>query len=175
MLDSTERKLEGLRSSMKTLITDTVLRQLFRDSVLRQQFSGPLKDMRENWRSSTRHLRESLATINLLQTQNSSNAITTARLLENVNTMLNTSAARVLEKNTTIYGRKTKTACRPAYGLPLVKCMKGNRKPCIIILKTAGINGSFYSSLASSFYLDLPQHTCAEAPAGHVGHSGPGF
>lgn len=98
ILDSTERRLEGLRSSMKTLVTDTVLRQLWRDSVLRQQFSASLKDMRETWRSSTRHLRESMATINLLQTHNSSHAITTAQLLEKVNTLLNTSAARIFGK-----------------------------------------------------------------------------
>lgn len=123
MLDSTERRLEGLRSSMKTLITDTVLRQLLRDSVLRQQFSAPLKDMRENWRSSTRHLRESLATINLLQTKNSSNAITTAQLLEKVNTLLNTSATRIFgkeynylwEKDTTNLSQSARSSFGKAY------------------------------------------------------------
>lgn len=98
LLDSTENMLSGLRSSMRTLITDTVLRQLLRDSVLRQQFAPQLKDMRETWRSGTRHLRESLATVNLLQTHVSSNSITTTRLLEKVNSLLNTSADRIFSK-----------------------------------------------------------------------------
>lgn len=98
LLDSTERRLESLRGTMRTLIADTVLRQLMRDSTLRLEFGTQLKDMRENWRKSTRHLRESMAAINLLQTRNSSNAITTAQLLEKVNTLLNTSASRIFGK-----------------------------------------------------------------------------
>ncbi len=98
LLDSAETMLSGLRSTMRTLVTDTVLRQLMRDTALRQQFAPQLKEMRETWRSGTRHLRESLATVNLLQTHVSSNSITTARLLEKVNNLLNTSADRIFSK-----------------------------------------------------------------------------
>jgi len=97
-LDSAEKRLNGLRTDMKNLISDTVLRQLLRDSVLRQQFTSQLKEMRDVWRSSTRHLRESLAMVNQLQTHNSSNAIATAELLEKTNDLLGTSAARIFSK-----------------------------------------------------------------------------
>lgn len=98
LLDSTEKKLNSLRSSLTVMVTDTVLRQLLRDSALRQQFATQLKDMREAFRSGTRHLRSSIAQINLLQTHTSSNSIATSQLLEKVNNLLNTSSARIFGK-----------------------------------------------------------------------------
>lgn len=98
LLDSTENRLNGLRNNLLKLRADSVLRMVQRDSALRQQFSQQLKEMRVNWRSSTKHLRESIATINLLQTKNSSHAITASQLLEKVNTLLDTSASRIFGK-----------------------------------------------------------------------------
>lgn len=128
ILDSTEKKLDGLRGSMKTLIADTVLRQLMRDTVLRQQFSTQLKDMRENWRGSTRHLRESIAAINLLQTHTSSNAITTAQLLEKVNNLLNTSAARIFGKEYNYLWEKDKDDLSESARSSFGKAYEGERK-----------------------------------------------
>ncbi|MGC4034930.1 MAG: mechanosensitive ion channel [Chitinophagaceae bacterium] len=97
-LDSSDNMLNGLRSNMATLITDTVLRQLMRDSVLREQFSPQLKVMREAWRSATRHLRQSIAAINLLQTHTSSNIITSSQLQGKVSNLITTSATRIFGK-----------------------------------------------------------------------------
>ncbi|MCG2617348.1 mechanosensitive ion channel [Terrimonas sp. NA20] len=98
VLDSAEAGLSGLRTEMKNLIADTVLRELWRDSANRQLFAAQLKDMREAWRTSTTKLKESIALINQLQTHNSGNAITTASLEEKVNNLLLNSFARVFGK-----------------------------------------------------------------------------
>jgi small-conductance mechanosensitive channel len=153
ILDSTEGKLEGLRSSMKTLMGDTVLRQLFRDSVLRQQFSAPLKDMREAWRSSTKHLRESLATINLLQTQNSSNAITTARLLENVTTLLNTSATRVFGKEYNYLWEKDKDSLSASVRSSFGKVYDGEQKALHYYFKDSGNKRFFLLLIGFLFFI----------------------
>jgi potassium efflux system protein len=97
-LDSTETRLNNLRNTLKPLMEDTVMRQLWRDSVLRQQFAGQLKGMRGAFRAATTHLRKSLADINLLQTHTSSNLITTSQLLEKVEDLLTTSANRIFGK-----------------------------------------------------------------------------
>jgi potassium efflux system protein len=123
LLDSTEKKLSALTGSMRSLITDTVLRQLMRDSALRQQFASQLKDMRESWRTSTRHLRQSIATVNLLQTHTSSNAITNTKLLEKVNTLINTSSSRVFgkeynylwERDTIVLSESARSSFQKAY------------------------------------------------------------
>lgn len=152
LLDSTERRLDGLRSSMKTLVTDTVLRQLMRDSVLRQQFSAPLKDMRENWRSSTRHLRESIATINLLQTKNSSNAITTAQLLEKVNTLLNTSATRIFGKEYNYLWEKDKDSLSASAKSSFGKAYDAERKALRYYFKDSGHKRFFLLLIGLLFF-----------------------
>src|ERR1044072_542056 len=98
VLDSTEARLIDLRNSMKVLVSDTVMRSMWRDSVLRQQFQPQLKGMREAFKGSTKKLKESLASINHLQTQVSSNAIVTAQLLDKVKALLSTSATRIFGK-----------------------------------------------------------------------------
>jgi small-conductance mechanosensitive channel len=98
LLDSTENMLSALKNSLKTVIADTVLRQVWRDSLLRLQFGPQMRAMRETWRSGTRHLKESIATVNLLQTHVSSNSINTTRLLEKVNNLLGSSAERIFSK-----------------------------------------------------------------------------
>ncbi|MET0465589.1 MAG: mechanosensitive ion channel domain-containing protein [Chitinophagaceae bacterium] len=98
VLDSAEAGLQGLRTAMKDLMADTVLRELWRDSANRQLFASQLKDMREAWRTSTTKLKESLALINQLQTHNSGNAITTSALTEKVNNLLLNSFTRVFGK-----------------------------------------------------------------------------
>lgn len=128
ILDSTENRLSSLRSSIKALIGDTVLRQVMRDSTLRLEFSAQLKDMRGNWRSSTRHLRESLATINLLQTKNSSHAITTAQLLEKINTLLNTSATRIFGKEYNYFWEKDTTHLTEKARSSFARAYQGERK-----------------------------------------------
>ncbi|MEJ0101337.1 MAG: mechanosensitive ion channel domain-containing protein [Bacteroidota bacterium] len=122
-LDSTDNMLSDLKNSMATLIADTVLKQLQRDSVLREQFAPQLKVMRETWRSATRHLRQSLSVVNLLQTRISSNTITTSQLLDKLSNLLATSAARIFgkeynyiwEKDTSELTRRERYSFRKAY------------------------------------------------------------
>lgn len=97
-LDSTENDLNDLRTSMKPLLGDTILRQVYRDSALRQQFSPQVRSMRQQFRAASEQLRGSLADINQLQTQTSSAIITSTQLLERVNELLNTSAVRIFGK-----------------------------------------------------------------------------
>jgi len=106
LLDSTENMLSALKNSLKIVIADTVLKHLWRDSILRQQFAPQLKEMRETWRSGTRQLKESIATVNLLQTHVSSNSITTTQLLGKVNNLLSTSAERIFSKEYTYLWEK---------------------------------------------------------------------
>lgn len=123
LLDSTEKKLNDLRDNLKVFRQDTVLRTLYRDSAMRAQFSPQLKDMRQNWRKSTAHLKESLAAINMLQTKTSSHAITATQLLERVNGLLDTSTARIFgkeynylwEKDTTNLSASAKTSFDKVY------------------------------------------------------------
>ncbi|THU38305.1 mechanosensitive ion channel [Niastella caeni] len=128
VLDSTENKLIGLRNSMKTLVGDTVMRQLWRDSVLRQQFAPQLKGMREVFRGSTKKLKESLADINHLQTQVSSNVITTSQLLDKVNALLSTSGARIFGKEHNFLWEKDTTRLSASARHSLGKAYDGERK-----------------------------------------------
>ncbi|MGN6434924.1 MAG: mechanosensitive ion channel domain-containing protein [Agriterribacter sp.] len=97
-LDSAEAKLGLLKKDMRTLMTDTIVRQMMQDSALRKQFSAQMKEMRNSWRSSTRHLRESLAVVEQLQTRTSANAILTIQLLEKTENLLTSSTARIFGK-----------------------------------------------------------------------------
>src|SRR5687767_3954944 len=128
VLDSTEKKLTDLRNSLAALTSDTVLRQVWRDSSLRKQFAPQLKDMREVFRSGTSHLRESMATVNLLQTHTSSNAITTAQLLERVNNLLNTSAARIFGKEYNYLWEKDTSHLSQSARSSFEKAYSGERK-----------------------------------------------
>jgi potassium efflux system protein len=101
VLDSAEATLNNLKSELKVLMQDTILRSLMRDSVNRQLFSAQLKEMREAWRTGTTRLKESTTLINLLQTHNSANAIATAALLEKVDNLLVSSFSRVFSKEFT--------------------------------------------------------------------------
>ncbi|OQP50265.1 mechanosensitive ion channel family protein [Niastella populi] len=123
VLDSAENRLIDLRNSMKVLVGDTIMRQIWRDSLLRQQFSPQLKGMRESFRGATKKLKESLAKINHFQTQVSSNIIITSQLLDRVNALLSTSAARIFgkehnylwERDTTSLSARARSSMKKAY------------------------------------------------------------
>lgn len=138
LLDSAERKLTGLTSTLRTLMTDTILRQLLRDSALRQEFAPQLKDMRESWRTSTRHLRQSIAAVNLLQTHNSSNSITNTKLLERVNNLINTSSARVFGKEYNYMWEKDTTTLSESAKSSFEKAYDGERKALQYYFKDSG-------------------------------------
>lgn len=153
LLDSTETKLNTLKNSLVTLRSDTILRQLMRDSLLRIQFAPQLKDMREAWRSSTKHLRESLANVNLLQTHTSANAITTARLLDKVNTLLNTSATRIFGKEYNYLWEKDTSNLSQQARSSFGKAYQGERKALDYYFKDSGNKRAFLLLIGILFFI----------------------
>lgn len=127
-LDSMENKLIELRNSTKTLVGDTIIRQIWRDSVLKQQFAPQLKGMRELFRGSTKKLKDALAAVNHLQTQVSSNAVTTAQLLDKVNGLLSTSATRIFGKEHNYLWEKDTTSLSSHARNSLGKAYDGEKK-----------------------------------------------
>lgn len=153
LLDSSETKLNNLKNSFVTLRSDTVLRQLMRDSLLRIQFAPQLKDMREAFRSSTRHLRESLAQVNLLQTHTSANAITTSKLLDKVNNLLNTSATRIFGKEYNYLWEKDTANLSQAARSSFNKAYSGEKKALNYYFKDSGNKRAFLLLIGIVFFI----------------------
>lgn len=153
LLDSTEKRLDGLRDNLKAFRSDTVMRQLYRDSTIRQQFSTQLKDMRQNWRKTTSHLKESIATINLLQTKNSSHAITAAQLLERVNSLLDTSAARIFGKEYNYLWEKDTTQLSISDKSSFGKAYDGEKKALRYYFKDSGNKRLFLLLIGMIFFI----------------------
>lgn len=100
MLDTAEAQLMGMRRSIRSLIGDTVLRQLQKDSAMVQEFNAQLLDMRTTWRATRRHVRESLAIVNRLQTHASANALLAGQLLDKLDDLLTSASKRIIGKET---------------------------------------------------------------------------
>lgn len=155
LLDSTENKLTDLRNSMKTLLGDTIMRQLWRDSVLRKQFSPQLKGMREVFRGSTDKLKGSLAEINTLQTHISSNGLITAQLLDKVRTLLNTSAVRIFGKEDEYLWEKDVKSLSDTARNSLGKAYDGERKALHYYFKDSGQKRLFLLLIGVLFFIWL--------------------
>jgi small-conductance mechanosensitive channel len=155
MLDSTEGKLDDLRNSMKTLVGDTVMRQMWRDSALRVQFQPQLKGMRELFSGSTQKLRGALAAVNLLQTHVSSNSITSAQLLDKVTVLLNTSAARIFGKEYNYLWEKDTTSLSSTARNSLGKAYDGERKALHYYFKDSGQKRLFLLLIGLLFFIWL--------------------
>ena len=153
LLDSTENMLSALKNSLKTVIGDTVLRQLWRDSLLRKQFAPQLKEMRETWRSGTRQLKESIATVNLLQTHVSSNSITTTQLLERVNTLLSTSAERIVSKEYTYLWQKGADSTSKTGRASFERAYRAERKALRYYFEDSGYNTLVLLIVGQSFFM----------------------
>ncbi len=139
-LDSTEKKLDALRSSLKPLVEDSILRKLFRDSALKAQFTLQLKDMRRTFRDATKHLRTSLADINALQTHASFNLIATTQLLDKVNTLLTTSTARIFGKEYNYLWEKNTVETTQNASTSIAKAYSGERKAVKYYFKDSSNN-----------------------------------
>jgi potassium efflux system protein len=137
---------------MKPLVEDTLLKQLWKDSVLRGQFTVQLKDMRSTWRSATKHLRESLGEVNLLQTHTSSNSITTAQLLEKVTNLLNTSASRIFSKEYNYLWEKDTDSLSQAARSSFGKAYDGERKALHYYFKDSGNKRLFLLLIGLLFF-----------------------
>jgi small-conductance mechanosensitive channel len=155
MLDSTEGRLMEVRNSMKTLVGDTIMRQIWRDSLLRAQFQPQLKGMRELFTGSTQKLRSSLAAINLLQTHVSSNSITATQLLDKVTVLLNTSAARIFGKEYNYLWEKDTTSLSSTARNSLGKAVEGEKKALHYYFKDSGQKRLFLLLIGLLFFIWL--------------------
>lgn len=155
VLDSTEARLIELRNSMKVLVGDTIMRSMWRDSVLRQQFQPQLKGMRDAFKGSTKKLKESLASINHLQTQVSSNAIVTAQLLDKVKALLNTSASRIFGKEHNYLWEKDTTSLTARARNSLEKAVSGEKKALHYYFKDSGHKRLFLLLIGVTFFIWL--------------------
>lgn len=155
VLDSTENKLTDLRNSLKVLLGDTVMRKLWRDSVLRKQFAPQLQGMREVFGGSTDKLKESLATVNILQTHVSSNALITAQLLDKVKALINTSAMRIFGKEDEYLWEKDKETLSDTARNSLGKAYDGERKALLYYFKDSGHKRLFLLLIGMLFFIWL--------------------
>jgi small-conductance mechanosensitive channel len=155
VLDSTEARLIELRNSMKVLVGDTTMRTMWRDSVLRQQFQPQLKGMREAFRGSTKKLKESLASINHLQTQVSSNAMTTAQLLDKVEALLSTSATRIFGKEHNYLWERDTTSLTAGARNSLQKAVSGEKKALHYYFRDSGHKRLFLLLIGVLFFIWL--------------------
>jgi small-conductance mechanosensitive channel len=155
MLDSTEGKLVEVRNSMKTLLGDTVMRQLWRDSSLRAQFQPQLKGMRELFGGATQKLRGALAAVNLLQTHVSSNSLTAAQLLDKVTTLLNTSAARIFGKEYNYLWEKDTVSLSNSARSSLGKAVDGEKKALHYYFKDSSQKRLFLLLIGLLFFIWL--------------------
>lgn len=155
LLDSTETRLTDLRNSMKVLVSDTTMRSMWRDSVLRKQFQPQLKGMREAFRGSTQKLKESLASINHLQMQVSSNALITAQLLDKVRVLLSTSATRVFGKEHNYLWEKDTTSLTDRARNSLQKAVSGEKKALHYYFSDSGNKRLFLLLIGVTFFIWL--------------------
>jgi small-conductance mechanosensitive channel len=152
-LDSSEKKLNAMRVSLRSLITDTTLRQLFRNDTLREQFGTQFRELRTAFRGSATQLRESLATVNLLQTRISSNLITTNQLLENVNNLLTSSATRIFSKEYNFLWEKDNIDLADSARLSVDKAYLGERKAVQYYFRDSGFRRVILLLLGILFFI----------------------
>ncbi|OQP50059.1 hypothetical protein A4D02_26850 [Niastella koreensis] len=155
LLDSTEGKLVDLRNSMKALVGDTTMRQLWRDSALRAQFQPQLKGMRELFTGATQKLRGAMAAVNLLQTHVSANSLTTAQLLDKVTSLLNTSAARIFGKEYNYLWEKDTISLSNSARSSIGKAYDGERKALHYYFKDSNQKRLFLLLIGLLFFIWL--------------------
>ncbi|MFT3704080.1 MAG: mechanosensitive ion channel [Agriterribacter sp.] len=152
-LDSADARLSLLKKDMRTLIGDTIMKQMMQDSALRQQFSTQMKDMRTSWRGSTKHLRESQAMVDQLQTQTSANTIITIQLLEKVDNLLANSTARLFGKEYNYLWEKTSDSASRKMQYAFKKAYSGERKALRYYFKDSGPRRLFLLLIGLVFFI----------------------
>jgi potassium-dependent mechanosensitive channel len=152
-LDSNENKLLRLRSELRNLITDTILRQLTRNDSLRSEFGTQLRDLRRSFVQTTRQVRESLNTINLLQTQTSSNSISTNQLLEDISNLVASSAKRIFSKEYNYMWERDTTVLSEQARQSFTKVYEGERKAISYYFSDNGYKTILLLIIGLLFYL----------------------
>ena len=95
---TSNEKLTKLRTEIRSLRKDSVLRQLYRDSVARKKFIPQLRALREKRRYTDSVLTNSLSTVNKYKTQASAGSIQAAQLMNQLNYRLNMAGQKVFQK-----------------------------------------------------------------------------
>ena len=152
-LDSADARLTLLKKDMRTLIGDTIIRQMMKDSALRQQFSAQLNDLRSNWRQNTRELRRNDALLEQLQTQVSASSVLTIQLLEKVETLLVSSTVRLFGKEYTYIWEKASDSSLQQLKASFEKAYKGERKATRYYFKDSGPRRLLLLLIAVAFFI----------------------
>ena len=143
LLDTAEVELMAMRKTIRGLIGDTVLRQLQRDTAMVQQFNAQLLEMRSSWRSTRRHLRESLASVNRLQTHASANALLTRQLLDKLDDLLTSASQRILGKEANFLWEKDTSLTQRLDKSSIRKVLQSERKALGFYFRESSVNRAF--------------------------------
>lgn len=152
-LDSADARLKLLKQDMRTLIGDTIIRQMMRDSALKQQFNTQLKDLRTNWRQSTRHLRQSESALEQLQTRVSANTVLTIQLLERVETLQASSTVRIFGKEYNYIWEKAPDSVSQQVKEAFKKAYRSERKATRYYFKDSGPRRLLLLLIAAAFFI----------------------
>lgn len=97
-ITTTNDQLLALKTALRGLRRDTLLRQLVRDTVARKPFEVQLKEMRGKWRLTDSLLRNSLTTINQFKTHAASSAITASQAIGTIDNRLEKLGSQIFGK-----------------------------------------------------------------------------
>ncbi|HEY9044974.1 MAG TPA: mechanosensitive ion channel domain-containing protein [Ohtaekwangia sp.] len=102
----TDDRLTKLRTEIRGLRKDSVLRQLFRDSLSRKKFLPQLKGLRDRRRYTDSLLTNSLSTLHKMKTQASAGSIISAQLMNQLNNRLSMAGKKVFQKEMNYFWEK---------------------------------------------------------------------
>lgn len=88
VLTTTNNKLKGIRSDIRGIIKDTVLKKIIRDTVLIKKFKEELVDLKGKWKSTDSLLKQNLTVVNEHKTEIAENKIKISEALLDVNESL---------------------------------------------------------------------------------------
>lgn len=97
-IEATNTQLLTLKTTLRNLRRDSLLRQLVRDTVARKPFEPQLKEMRNKWRFTDSLLRNSLTTMNQYKTHAASSSITATQALSQIDSRLEKLGTQIFGK-----------------------------------------------------------------------------
>ncbi|MNK25718.1 Mechanosensitive channel MscK precursor [compost metagenome] len=88
VLNVTNDKLKGIRSDIRGIIKDTVLKNIIKDTLLIKKFREELIDLKDKWKSTDSLLKRNLTVVNKHKTETAENKIKISEALLDVNESL---------------------------------------------------------------------------------------
>ncbi|PVD50755.1 hypothetical protein DC498_18490 [Terrimonas sp.] len=152
-LDSADARLTLLKKDMRTLIGDTIIREMMSDSALREQFSTQLKELRSTWRQNTRTLRKNQALLEQLQTRVSASSVLTIQLLEKVENLLMSSTAKIFGKEYNYIWERSPDSVSQQLQSSFDKVYEGERKATSYYFKDSGPRRLLLLLIAAAFFV----------------------